>query len=226
VKNTKTRAKKKRRRPHAERRQESMTLILDHAEAEFAAKGYNGTTLAGVAKIARVDTALMRYYFGDKERLFEAVFRRRAPTINIARRKALDEYRAATGGHGTLEGLLEAFTRPGFELPHGDEGYRNYAAIVAYVNSSRGRLHLLMADEFNEISQILIDDMQRLMPDVSREKLFWSYHFFTGAFTFSLGQTGRIDRLSHGVVKSSDLLGMAERLPIFVAAGIRALCRA
>jgi AcrR family transcriptional regulator len=67
------------RGPHAERREESMTLILDHAEAQFACKGYNGTTLASVAKVAGVDTPLIGYYFGDKEHLFAAVVRRRGP---------------------------------------------------------------------------------------------------------------------------------------------------
>lgn len=60
---------------------------------------------------------------------------------------------------------------------------------------------------------MLIDDMQRLMPDVPRETLCWGYHFFTGAFTFSLGQTGPIDRISEGSVSSGDFAGIADRLP-------------
>lgn len=86
------------RRSNAERREESMTIILDHAEAEFASKGYDGTTFVSVAEAAGVDAALMRYYFGDKEQLFAAVFRRRGPVVNALRVQALDAYRAATGG--------------------------------------------------------------------------------------------------------------------------------
>jgi AcrR family transcriptional regulator len=211
------------RRSNAERREESMTIILDHAEAEFASKGYDGTTFVSVAEAAGVDAALMRYYFGDKEKLFAAVFRRRGPEVNALRIRALDEYRTAEGGQGTLEGLIEAFTRPGFEFGSLSEGHRNYAAIVAFVNSSRGTMHALMSEVFDNVSRVLIDDMQRLMPDVPRETLYWGYHFFTGAFTFSLGQTGRIDRISGGVVSSEDFAGIADRLPAFVAAGIRAL---
>jgi AcrR family transcriptional regulator len=151
------------RRPNAERREESMTLILDHAEAEFAAKGYNGTTLASVAAIAGIDTSLMRYYFGDKEKLFAAVFRLRGPLINAARYKALDAYRQEFGDRGTLEGLIDAFVRPGFDMAQSD-GHRNYAAIVAYVNSSRGAMHSLMSEVFDDVSKVLIADMQRLMP--------------------------------------------------------------
>lgn len=203
-----------------------MSLILDHAEAEFAAKGYNGTTLASVATIAGVDTSLMRYYFGDKEQLFAAVFRRRGPLINAARHKALDAYRRDFGDQGTLEGLIEAFVRPGFDFAQLDEGHRNYAAIVAYVNSAKGAMHSLMSEVFDDVSKVLIEDMQRLMPQAPRETLYWGYHFLTGAFTFSLGQTGRIDRISNGLVSSSDFAGIAQGLPTFVAAGIRALCMA
>ncbi|MPS70037.1 MAG: TetR/AcrR family transcriptional regulator [Novosphingobium sp.] len=201
-----------------------MTLILDHAEAEFASKGYNGTTLASVAAMAGVDTALMRYYFGDKEQLFAAVFRRRGPLINAARYEALEAYRREYGDKGTLEGLIDAFVRPGFDMAQRDEGHRNYAAIVAYVNSSKGAMHSLMSEVFDEVSQVLIADMQRLMPQAPIETLYWGYHFLTGAFTFSLGQTGRIDRISKGEVRSSDFAGIADRLPAFVAGGIRALC--
>jgi AcrR family transcriptional regulator len=211
------------RRSNADRREESMTRILDFAEAEFACRGYDGTTFASVAQVAGVDTSLMRYYFGDKERLFAAVFRRRGPEVNEMRLQAFREFREK-GGDRTLEELVDAFTRAAFDLGARDEGWRNYCAIVAFVNSSRGEMHELMSEVFDKISDALITEMQLLMPDASREALYWSYHFLTGAFTFSIGQTGRIDRISHGEVLSSDFPGIARRFPAFVAAGIRAIC--
>lgn len=201
-----------------------MTLILDHAEAEFAAKGYNGTTLASVANVASIDTALMRYYFGDKEKLFAAVFRRRGPQVNEARFKAFADYEAQFGDEGTLEGVIECFVRPAFEMAQISQGHRNYAAIVAYVNSSRGAMYALMSEVFDDISKALVHHMQRVMPEASQESLYWGYHFLTGAFTFSLGETGRIDRISGGEIHSSDFAAMADQLPTFAASGIRALC--
>ncbi|MBM9474995.1 TetR family transcriptional regulator [Nakamurella flavida] len=46
--------------------------ILTAAREEFAAHGYAATTLQGVARIAGVDTKLVRYYFTDKPSLFDA----------------------------------------------------------------------------------------------------------------------------------------------------------
>lgn len=212
-----------RRRPHAESRRESMTLILDCAEAEFAEKGYNGTTLASVAELADVDTSLMRYYFGDKERLFEAVFMRRAPASNARRQKAMADYRASAGDNMTLEGIVDAFTRPTFELGASDKGWRNYGAIVAYVSTSHGIHRTLMTRAFDHVSYEMLADMKRIIPHASEEDLYWAYFFMSGSYTFSLGQTERINVLSKGRVSSLDFATIARRLPVVIAAGIRAM---
>lgn len=210
------------RKPQSERRRESMTLILDKAEAMFAEKGYN-VPLVDVAEYAGVDTALMRYYFGDKEELFRAVFARRGATINELRLKALSDYRAL-GDKMTLEGVIDAFVRAPFEKMHEDEGWRNYMAIVSFANSSRGIPHTLMSATFDHVSRELIADMRRLLPEASEQDIYWGYHFLTGSFTFSLGETGRIDKLSGNQISSRDVLEIADRLPTVIAAGIRAMC--
>jgi AcrR family transcriptional regulator len=46
--------------------------ILAAARFEFAAGGYDGATIRGIAARAGVDPALVHHYFGAKEQLFEA----------------------------------------------------------------------------------------------------------------------------------------------------------
>jgi AcrR family transcriptional regulator len=212
------------RRKQADRRQESETKILDTAEAIFAANGFNGTTMHEVAKAAGADTALLRYYFIDKEGLFDAVLQRRSHEVNAIRLEALDAYEALAGDTMTIEGIIEAFTRPAFTLIAADEGWQNYAAIVAYINSSRGALRQVMSANFDVASQRVITLMRRALPGADEHELYWGYHFFTGAFTFSIGQTGRIDVLSGGKVSSLDFEAICDRLIITLGAGIRELC--
>jgi AcrR family transcriptional regulator len=212
------------RRKQADRRQESVTKILDTAETIFAANGFNGTTMHEVAKAAGADTALLRYYFTDKDGLFDAVLQRRSHEVNAIRLTALDAYEAAMGDAMTLEGIIEAFTRPAFKLIAADEGWQNYAAIVAYINSSRGALREVMSANFDVASRRVIALMRRALPDADEHEIYWGYHFFTGAFTFSIGQTGRIDVLSDGKVSSLDFEAICDRLIITLAAGIRELC--
>jgi AcrR family transcriptional regulator len=47
--------------------------ILDAAEARFASKGFDATTIKQIAGDAKVNSALLYYYFADKEALYAAV---------------------------------------------------------------------------------------------------------------------------------------------------------
>lgn len=217
---------RKPRVPQAERRRGAMGLILECAETEFAQNGYDGATFASVAARAGVDTSLVRYYFGDKEKLFAAVFKRRAPASNALRQRRMAAYRAKAGPDMTLEGIIDAFTRPSFELANSDPGWRNYCKIVSYVNSASGEFHDLMSECFDTVSRELIADLRAVLPTARNEDLYWSYHFLTGAYTFSLGQTERIDTISGGAVSSHDFASISRRLPMVLGAGIRAICSA
>ena len=211
------------RRTQTERRRAAVEKILNAAEAVFAARGFNGTTLNDVAKAVGVDTALLRYYFTDKDGLFDAVLQRRSHHVNVIRLEALDRYEAEMGDAVTLEGAIDAFTRPAFELMAADEGWRNFAAIIAYVSSSRGA-RLVMSVNFDAVTQRLLALVRRALPTADAGEIYYAFHFVIGAFTFSIGQTARIDMLSDGLVSSLDFAAINDRLVITMAAGMRALC--
>ena len=46
--------------------------ILEAAEELFAQKGFEGTSVRDLAKKAKVNVAMISYYFGSKEKLFES----------------------------------------------------------------------------------------------------------------------------------------------------------
>lgn len=47
--------------------------ILQVAETLFAEKGFDGTSIRAIAKLAQINIAMVSYYFGSKERLLEAL---------------------------------------------------------------------------------------------------------------------------------------------------------
>ena len=55
--------------------------ILDVAERTFSELGYDGASTRVISKEAGVNMAMLNYYFGSKEGLFNAVFERRASTF-------------------------------------------------------------------------------------------------------------------------------------------------
>jgi AcrR family transcriptional regulator len=216
--------RKKGARTKAEQRAETLEQILDAAELLFSKHGLYGVTLRDVANKVGVHTSLMHYYFEDKTELFKAVFARRAGVSSDRRMKALDEYEKAAGGKPTVEGALHAFLDTDFDLYiEGDERWRNYAAFCAQLaNTSEGAG--LFDEHFDPVVLRLIGVLKKALPDVSREDIFWGYHFVTGSLMHSLARSGRIDRLSNGLCRSSDFPAVRARMAAFMAAGFESFC--
>ncbi len=53
--------------------------LLDVAEGLFAQKGYEAVSIRDLAKEAKVNIAMVSYYFGSKEKLFEALIESKIP---------------------------------------------------------------------------------------------------------------------------------------------------
>lgn len=81
-----------------------------------------------------------------------------------------------------------------------------------------------MTRYFDPVVHAFIAALRQAMPFCDERDLYWSYHFLSGALTLTFAETGRIDNLSQGACRSSDLASVHERLVPYVAAGFRALC--
>jgi AcrR family transcriptional regulator len=211
----------------AERRAEMTEQILDTAEYLFSRHGLHGVTLKDVAKRIGVHHTLINYYFEDKQKLFDAVFARRAVVTSERRMRVLDEYDRSTGGKPSIEGALRAFLDTDLDLYiQGGEGWRNYGALSAQVANTPKWGADMMDQHFDPVVLRLIDLLKKALPESAEEDIFWGYHFVTGALMLTLARTGRIDKLSDGRCKSDDYAAVKERMATFMAAGFEAICRA
>jgi AcrR family transcriptional regulator len=204
------------------------TAILDSAEAEFSAHGFDGVTLRTIAARAGVDLALPHYYFDSKDNLFVQVFRRRAEVLNAWREAALAEaIDAARPGAPTVEAIVRAYLEPLLKGPHlSAPGWKNYYALVAYVNNRPGWGGRLMGESFDPLIRKFLDALRLAIPGLKDQDLYWGYHCLSGALTLALAQTGRIDVLSDGVVQSENLDEACAHMVRFITAGFEATQRA
>lgn len=201
-------------------------LILDAAEELFSEHGFDGVKLRTISGAAGVDVALVNYHFGPKRELFDAVLNRRAEVLNRVRSDALDACIAdAPNGSPTVEDIIHAYLAPmGIVQGSADEGWRHYFALVAYVNNSPEFGRDVMSQYFNPLVTRFIDALRVALPQANDEALYWGYHYLSGALTLTMADTGRLDTLSGGLAKSSDVeKGYAHMIP-FIAAGFRAIC--
>jgi AcrR family transcriptional regulator len=200
-------------------------LILDAAEQLFSKHGFYGVTIREVAREAGVDTALVHYYFGAKRELFDAVFLRRAEVWNNERVDGINRYATEMGDAMTLEGLFEAFLRPPFQWSmKGGPGWKHYSALVAQTNANPTFGGETMARYYDPAIRRLIELIKRVLPEAREVDLYWAYHNLSGALTLTLGETGRLDRLSGGLCRSGDLETAGDYMVRFAAAGFRAVC--
>jgi AcrR family transcriptional regulator len=222
----------KRRRPavpsrrRAARSRPTRERILDAAERLFAQRGFHGVSIRAITGAAQVDVALANYHFGSKQGLLEAVVLRRAEDLNSERLARLDAVIAgARGGTPGLEEIIDAFTQPLLDRSvRGSAGWKSYFALIAEINNSPEFGGVLMTRTFDPVVQRFIEAIRRALPDCDERDLYWAYHFLSGALTLTFAETGRIDKLSGGLCKASDLDAVHERMVPFCAAGFRALC--
>lgn len=200
--------------------------ILDSAEQLFAQRGFYGVSLRDITQAAGVDVALVGYHFGGKRELFTAVFERRAEVLHRERLERLEAVRrAALPGAPALEAIINAFTEPLLERSaRGGPGWKSYCALVAYVNNSPEFGPEMMTRHFDPLVGRFIAVMREALPRCPPREIYWGYQFLTGALTLTFAETGRIDQLSGGLCRATDLDGVHERLAPYVAAGLRALC--
>jgi AcrR family transcriptional regulator len=76
--------------------------ILAAAREEFSERGYDKTSVRGIAKAAGVDSALVHHYFGTKEQVFEAAVEVAFAPVLVVRDAVVD---------GPLDGVGERLTR-------------------------------------------------------------------------------------------------------------------
>jgi len=199
--------------------------ILDAAERLFAQRGFYGVSLRDITQAAGVDVALVSYHFGGKRELFTAVFERRAEVLNRERIELLEEVRQRSlPATPPLEAIINAFLEPLLERSaRGGAGWKSYFALVAYVNNSPEFGPQMMTRHFDPLVDRFIAVLREALPGCPPREIYWSYQFLTGALTLTFAETGRIDKLSGGLCRSTDLDSVHERLAPYVAAGFRAL---
>ncbi len=199
--------------------------ILDAAEARFAKQGYEAVSTRAVAREVGATAAMIHYYFNTKRELFDAVFARRANVLNQERLDAIAAYEAAGGDAVSVEGAIAAFINPVMaRLASGDAGWRHYLELVAQVGNKHEWGGEVMTRSFDPVIERLLTVIRRALPAARDRDLYWAYHFLSGSLLLTLSETDRIDRLSKGVCRSTDIEAAAPRLIQFTAAGFERLC--
>lgn len=195
-------------------------VILDSAEAAFADHGFAGARMRDVAAAAGVNQALIRYYFGSKEDLFDEVFRRRGSVISGRRHVLLDQLQAG-GARPEVKALIRAYLRPQWEMKHSGRGGAAFVRLQARLHAEPEEHALRLRREVYDASvHRYIQALAEALPELPREVISIRMAFLVGTYLFMLNDLGRLNDLTEGQIGEIGPEAMLDHLVAFLSAGL------
>lgn len=208
-------AESKRKRAPSEKALATKLRVFDAAEKVFAERGFDGATIRDIAAEAGEPVGTIHHHGGGKTALFHRTVARRADTLSADRLGALQQVLAE--GNQTLEGLLDAFIRPFFELTAQDPRWRHYARLVAYV-SVDSRWRDISSACFDPVADVFILELSRLLPTRPKQQIVEGFVYTVSAMLALLTSQDRMSELGAGQDVNST---QVDHLIRFCAAGFR-----
>ncbi len=170
----------------------------------------------------KFNSALVGYYFRGKEGLLAEVYTRHCIPLKRERARLLAE---CDGNEKStlLEQVLDAFIRPSLEVGLDSEEGRSFLRLRAILSAENSSLlEQLVAQNFDETNRLFVDALCRCLPHLTREDVFWRFHFLLGTIYYTATGPHRIRILSKGKCDPSNPEATREELIQFAAAGFRA----
>jgi AcrR family transcriptional regulator len=182
--------------------------ILHSATHHFAEFGYDGASVRDIASAAKVNAALINYYFRSKDELYRAVVVQSVQRLAEARVAVLDGLeKKAAGQPIPVEVILAATTGPVFAesmSPHTDR--RAYTRFLSRLFTHPGPETVsIIFGGLKDLRERVFELLCRSIPHVPRKEMAWRYLFLSGSVHFTAGQIGYVEVISEGKCDSGDL---------------------
>ncbi|SPB15704.1 TetR family transcriptional regulator [Caballeronia novacaledonica] len=194
--------------------------ILDAAEVDFSQRGYAGTSLKEVAASCGVTQALITYYFGTKQQLFEQVFLRRATLISEERVTLLHEL--TDGKEANVRDIVRAFLLPLVALRKTDGG-RAFIRLQARLHTEPPEIsYSLRSTAYGDSTDAYVQALRAALPGLPAKDLYWRVTMMIGAYLYAFSDTHRLDVLAKGACDPWDANETLEQLTNFIVGGLEA----
>lgn len=206
--------------------------ILDVAERQFMAHGYEGTSMRKITGAAEVNLAAVNYHFGSKEALLREVFKRRLSWLNSERLRALDALeKQAVGAPLKPSQVLEAFfgtlLRMGADESLG--GMTFLRLLGRTLTEPAEFIRTFFAGEYAEVIERYKLALFRALPDAPKAEIVWRLHFMLGAMSYAIAGTDVLQVVTgcelgslQAPNEAEEAKRLSERLMPFLLGGLRA----
>ena len=192
--------------------------LFRSAEALFSTKGFREVSIREIAAHAGVNPALVAYYFGGKQSLFNEVFRSHvAPLVQegLKRLKAITH----NGRKPSVEEILRAWILPCLQQGNHKEGRIIHLRITANLSHERWEYTKKVSSYMQRSHSEFIKAFHSCLPHLSKETLIWRLHFVMGALFFGIRQPSSLIALSGGRCNPDDVEATFDQILPYAVAG-------
>lgn len=198
-------------RPTIADREAGMTNVKDTirwaARIEFAERGFKLTTMRDIADRCGVTAALIGYYFGSKQQLYDEVVDLCTMHLNYPRLQMLDELEQKAGPGGpALVDILNANIltfRPVLHDPHSHAAV--YLRIFGRVFTEPGAEVVSIIDKsFSALRQRFVAAIANAVPNVPKREIYLRYTCMIGALLYVGASPKTVESISSGKITTTD----------------------
>ena len=199
------------------------TAFLDAAEQLFAEFGFEGTRVRAIAEASKANLGALHYYWGSKDALFAAVWKRRMQPLVEARRKYIDEILEQAGDAapdiGDLVAMwIEAGLGLGMDEKPNEAFQRLYGRALTDPSPA---VREVVGQYLDDTGRQLVALIRRACPDLDDTSIYWRMHGLLGAVLYAHVGRERLDRIAVDLEPDRDLANGARHLIQFVTSGFR-----
>jgi AcrR family transcriptional regulator len=202
--------------------------LLDAAEHLFAMEGFHSTSLRVLTGAAKANLAAVKYHFGSKEALLEAVVERRLVPLNQVRQARLKSVRTAArlaGKRPETAEVLRAIVEPTLAFRDSGAGADAFIRLVARaIAEPDDIIRKIFMKLMEPLFFLWYETLGEALPELSPTELFWRLHFAIGTLGHAICMAGHFHVLPAGVAPRPDAATLTAMMLNFLTAGMEAPC--
>jgi AcrR family transcriptional regulator len=152
--------------------------VLDAAEHCFIAYGYEAMSLRQITDHAKANLAAVRYHFGSKEMLIQALLSQKLDRLNRERLELLDACERQWPQQMDTVAILSILLAPAFRLSHEGANRQAFLQLLGRAYSDQSPFVIsYMNDHYEPIFQRFFEAFARALPGLPRAELSLRLHF-------------------------------------------------
>lgn len=193
--------------------------LLEAACALFAEKGFEQVSVREITGLAGANVAAVKYHFGSRDGLMDAVVERMAGPVNAERLRRLDELEQ--NGKVEVRDLVQAFFEPLFlQIRSSALSEKLFVKLMGRMVGDRPyQFSDEVMEQFRAVAARYIPAFMKAQPGLSEEEVFWRIHFCFGVVSNALTHRDLLVEISEGRVGEDDLEVTMRRVMNFCEAG-------